>query len=59
MPQQNSGTRHIGRVGWFAVGALAASLAFVMLAVAGDYFQAMSGDEPTEAQLPTLIIEGN
>ena len=47
---------HVGRAGWFAVGALAASIAFVLLFIAGDYFQAVS-DEP-EPDMPAVVIEG-
>lgn len=45
------------RVGWFAIGALAASMVFVVLFVAGDVFSAVSGPEVT-ADLPETIIEG-
>lgn len=51
-PQQ----ANVGRAGWFAVGALAASIAFVLLFIAGDYFKAASS-EP-EADMPALVIEG-
>lgn len=47
---------HVGKAGWFAVGALAASIAFVLLFIAGDYFKAVSS-EP-EADMPAVVIEG-
>lgn len=49
---------HVGRAGWFAAGALAASVAFVVLLVAGDYFKTASKPE-VAAKLPALVIEGN
>jgi hypothetical protein len=48
---------HVGRVGWFAIGALAASLAFVAMLVAGDFFKAISSEDQVEAG-PPLVIEG-
>ena len=48
---------HVGRAGWFAIGALAASLAFVAMLVAGDFFKAMSSEDQVEAD-PPLVIEG-
>ena len=57
MPQRDSGIRHVGRAGWFAVGALAASLAFAALTVASDYFQAIGDEQQAEAPTPSVIIE--
>jgi hypothetical protein len=48
---------HVGRAGWFAIGALAASLAFVAMLVAGDFFKAMSSEDQVETA-PPLVIEG-
>lgn len=56
MPHDHTQVHHVGRAGWFAVGALAASVAFVLLFLAGDYFEAVSS-EP-EAAMPALVIEG-
>lgn len=56
MPQDHTQVHYVGRAGWFAVGALAASVAFVLLFLAGDYFEAASS-EP-EADMPALVIEG-
>jgi hypothetical protein len=59
MSLQHTESRHIGKVGWFAIGALAASLAFVMLILAGDYFRAYGKQPPAEAHMPAVIIEAN
>lgn len=48
---------HVGRAGWFAIGALAASLAFVAMLVAGDFFRAVSSNDTVQAD-PPLVIEG-
>lgn len=50
---------HVGRAGWFAIGVLAASIAFVALIVAGDFFKAMSSEGHVDAEPPPLVIEGN
>jgi hypothetical protein len=50
---------HVGRAGWFAIGALAASIAFVAMLIAGDFFKAMSGGDEVKAEPPSLVIEGN
>jgi hypothetical protein len=57
MSDQESDIRHVGKAGWFAVGALTASLAFVMLIVAGDYFRATGNERGDVARNPDLIIE--
>ena len=49
---------HVGRAGWFAIGALAASIAFVALLVAGDFFKAMGSEDKVQAD-PPVVIEGN
>jgi hypothetical protein len=49
---------HVGRAGWFAIGALAASIAFVAMLVAGDFFKAISSEDEVKAD-PPLVIEGN
>jgi len=61
MPQHHvkAGHVHVGRAGWFAIGALAASIAFVALLVAGDFFKAMSSEGEINAEPPPLVIEGN
>lgn len=56
MPQDHTEVHRVGRAGWFAVGALAASVAFVLLFLAGDYFEAAIS-EP-DADMPALVIEG-
>ncbi len=57
MSLQHSEPRTAARAGWFAIGALAASMGFVMLVVAGDYFQAIGKEANAEAGVPSLIIE--
>ncbi|HEY6633001.1 MAG TPA: hypothetical protein VIZ90_16245 [Rhizobiaceae bacterium] len=61
MPQRHIKPEHVhvGRAGWFAMGALAASMAFVALLVAGDFFKAASSENPVSAEPPPLVIEGN
>ena len=59
MPHQQSQIAHIGRAGWFAVGALAASTAFLLLLVAGTYFGASGSEPAAQADQPALVIEGN
>ncbi len=59
MPHQQSQTVHIGRLGWFAVGALAASVAFVLFLAAGTYFGASGSGGPAAQAEPALVIEGN
>ena len=59
MPHQQSQIVHIGRAGWFAVGALAASTAFLLLLVAGTYFGASGSEPAAQADEPALVIEGN
>ena len=61
MPQNHPKAEHlhVGRVGWFAIGALAASIAFVALLVAGDVFKAASSASDAEDDAPALVIEGN
>lgn len=49
---------HVGRAGWFAIGALAASIAFVALLVAADIFKAASSTSDAKADAPALVIEG-
>ena len=49
---------HVGRAGWFAVGALAASVAFALIFIAGDYLNAAGNEPDIEANVPPLIIEG-
>jgi hypothetical protein len=49
---------HVGRAGWFAIGVLAASIAFVAMLVAGDFFSAMSSEDEVKAE-PPVVIEGN
>jgi hypothetical protein len=60
MPQHNTKAEyvHVGRAGWFAIGALAASIAFVAMLVAGDLFKAMSSEDEVRAD-PPVVIEGN
>jgi hypothetical protein len=50
---------NIGRAGWFAIGALAASIAFVAMLVAGDVFKATSSTSDAKAEASGLVIEGN
>ena len=45
------------RAGWFAVGALAATLVFALLLLAGDYVRAFAAPD-VAAETPALIIEG-
>jgi hypothetical protein len=61
MPQRHIKAEHlhVGRAGWFAIGALAASIAFVALLIAGDFLKAMSGENPANAEPPSLVIEGH
>ena len=59
MSHHHSTVEHVGRAGWFAVGALAASMAFVLLLVASDYFNAATSEPEVKAELPALVIEGN
>ena len=56
MSLQDSENRTSGRAGWFAMGALTASLAFVILIVAGDVL-AIGKEKQVEAEVPALIIE--
>ena len=58
MPHHHPRVVHVGRAGWFAIGALAASMAFVAMLVAGDFFEAMSSEKAVETG-PPLVIEGN
>jgi hypothetical protein len=58
MPQHNTKALHVGRAGWFAFGALAASIAFVAMLVASDLFKAMSSEDEVKAE-PPVVIEGN
>lgn len=58
MSLQHSESRRMGRAGWFAVGALVASLAFLVLVVAGDIFKAIGSEAQADTQSPTLVIEG-
>lgn len=51
--------RHDGKPGWFAIGALAASLAFVALMIAGGIFKAVGTHAHPDSEPPTLIIEAN
>jgi hypothetical protein len=55
MPQHHA--ENISRARWFALGALAASIAFAALLVAGDVFEAAEGAADTGT--PSLVIEGN
>ncbi|MCX7305416.1 MAG: hypothetical protein NTV73_13945 [Hyphomicrobiales bacterium] len=57
MSLHTPGPQASSRAGWFAMGALAASMAFVMLIVASDYVQALGTGSQVEAQVPALIIE--
>lgn len=50
---------HVGRAGWFAIGALTAGIAFIALLVAGDLFEAAHGALDAKAGTPALVIEGN
>ena len=61
MPQNHPKAEHlhVGRVGWFAIGALAASIAFAAMLVAGDVFKAASNASAANAEAPALVIEGN
>ena len=61
MPQHHIKAEHlhVGRAGWFAIGALAASIAFVALLVASDFFKAMGSEDKVNADPPPLVIEGN
>lgn len=58
MSLQQSESRRIGRVGWFAVGILVASLAFLVLMVAGDIFKAIGSEAQADTHSPALVIEG-
>lgn len=57
MSLQHSEPQTSGRAGWFAIGALTASLAFIVLIVASDYVQALGTGDQVEADVPALIIE--
>jgi hypothetical protein len=59
MSYHHSTVEHVGRAGWFAIGALAASIAFVLLLIAGDFFNAAASSTDVKAELPALVIEGN
>jgi hypothetical protein len=61
MPHHHSKVEHVhvGRAGWFAIGALAASIAFVALLIAEDIFKAASNPSDAKAETPALVIEGN
>jgi hypothetical protein len=59
MPHRQTGTVHIGRAGWFGVGALAASAAFILLLVVGDHFSSAGSEPAAHTDQPALIIEGN
>jgi hypothetical protein len=58
MARHDTQVHSVGRAGWFAVGALAASVAFVLLFIASDYFKAVSSQPDAEANMPALVIEG-
>ena len=58
MSLENAEGRHIGRAGWVAVGALIASVAFVMLFIAADLFQTVGDEIKADSHDPALIIEG-
>jgi len=58
MSLQQIENRSTGRAGWFTIGALTASLAFIFLMVAGDIFKAVGTQAQAGAEAPTLIIEG-
>jgi hypothetical protein len=60
MPQHSTKAEqvHVGRAGWFAIGVLAASIAFVAMLIAGDFFSAMSREDAVKAE-PPVVIEGN
>ncbi|MEP9389379.1 hypothetical protein [Mesorhizobium sp. KR9-304] len=59
MPHPQTRTVHIGRAGWFGVGALAASTVFVLLIVAGEYFRAGGSEPSANTEQPAVIIEGD
>ncbi len=47
----------VGKAGWFGVGALAASVAFVLVLIAGDLVQGMDTEAAAQTDTPSLIIE--
>jgi hypothetical protein len=49
--------RHVGGAGWFTIGALAASLAFVALMIAGGIFEAAGTRAQPDSEPPALIVE--
>lgn len=51
--------RHAGKSGWLAIGALAASLAFVALMIMGGLFKAVGTHAHPDAEPPTLVIQAN
>lgn len=57
MSLQDAERRYFGRAGWIAVGALIASAAFALLAVAVDVIHAVGDEAKADAQVPALIIE--
>lgn len=60
MPRRHSKVEHIhvGRAGWFAIGVLAASLAFVAMLIAGDLLKAFDNSPGAKAETPAHVIEG-
>lgn len=58
MSSQDTESRGTGKVGWFVIGALAASLAFLALMVVGDLFNAVGSQAQADDQGPALVIEG-
>ena len=53
----NQDVGHVGKAGWFAAGALAASVGFMLLLVAGNIFEAAATGSDVEAPMPELVIE--
>ncbi len=54
-----SRSSHVGRAGWFAIGALAASIAFVAMLLSRATFSTLRAADDVKAELPALVIEGN
>jgi hypothetical protein len=60
MSQRHPKVEHIriGRAGWFAIGVLAASVAFILILVVGDLLKAPDNSRGAKAETPAHVIEG-
>jgi hypothetical protein len=57
MSHDHPESRPTRSIGWFAIGALTATLAILVFFVAGDVFSQLGSEAQAEAQVPALIIE--